>query len=906
MQTLHSGSLLRNCWVTMSQPNCHRLHRPGVSIRALRVLMRTFQVIACNCCRSSVSARFIGIDIVAEPVCDNTGSALTQAHRIIQSLRLSRTHVGLCNIAVNEVRRVTGYDRVMAYRFDEDGSGEVISENHVAGLDSFLHLKYPASDIPRQARRLYMLQRLRVITDVNAGTAALLTAPGRQTSDLDLSFSSVRAVSEYHLTYLRNMGITATSVVSLIVSGQLWGMLVCQHNTPYQVNTDVRALLELVGQFMSMMLGKLHDTEASANRLLRLGALSQIAMAAGAPQKSITEILSASASNLLTLVPAHGVAIAMGDQIIVAGQTPEPKVYQTIVTALRTLGSNDLTATNSLANLCGASAPLDGFAGALLLPLPNCANGSIVWFRREKNQTVNWAGKPDKLRPDPLTGRLEPRQSFALWSEEVHGKADRWTDADLAYARDLRRIIDEAVVRSNEAALLARLRDNDSLTGLLNRRALETHLKVLDSIMTRPSTTIAVINIDRFHKVNELLGNSAGDTLLTQIAHRLTLVVEPTEQLARVSTDEFVLISYRSHAVAIGARISGVFKQPFEIAKQVLQIHSSVGVAESTSGGMDVHELLRLAETAMRQAKSGGGNQVSFFERAWGEAASHQAMIEQCLDTSLRSNRDEFHLAFQPIIDVTKGALRGWEVLARWNHPTLGNVSPSVFIPIAERCGLIGTIGDLVLEEALRHLVDMPPAAEADEQDVYLSVNVSPAQLTRKDFAGYIANTLHARGIMPSQICIEITEGVFTDAEAVATLKEIRRLGVLVAVDDFGIGHSSLSSLRRLPVDIVKLDRSFLPKQDADLVSDRSFLHAVVALAHTTGVKVVIEGVETQAQLDAVVQAGVDAIQGFLMARPMSGEETVALACQGIEHRSWYSKLGTARRVKDAFRVSLS
>jgi EAL domain-containing protein (putative c-di-GMP-specific phosphodiesterase class I) len=220
-----------------------------------------------------------------------------------------------------------------------------------------------------------------------------------------------------------------------------------------------------------------------------------------------------------------------------------------------------------------------------------------------------------------------------------------------------------------------------------------------------------------------------------------------------------------------------------------------------------------------------------------------------------------------------------------------------VFIPIAEGCGLIVALGDMILDEALRYLVDAPPSVEPDEQDVYLSVNVSPLQLTRTDFAGDIAARLDALGIAPSRLCIEITEGVFTDKDAVGIIAEIRRLGVRVAVDDFGVGYSSLSTLQRLPADVVKLDRSFVPPPETTITSgDLSFLSAVVTLAHTAGLAVVIEGVETQAQLDAVVLAGVDAIQGYYLARPMSGEAAVATACQGPGERNWRPKLGAARR----------
>jgi EAL domain-containing protein (putative c-di-GMP-specific phosphodiesterase class I) len=186
------------------------------------------------------------------------------------------------------------------------------------------------------------------------------------------------------------------------------------------------------------------------------------------------------------------------------------------------------------------------------------------------------------------------------------------------------------------------------------------------------------------------------------------------------------------------------------------------------------------------------------------------------------------------------------------------------------------------------------PIVEQNERDVYLSVNVSPLQLTRTGFAAEVGSKLESRGINPRRLCIEVTEGVFTNAEAVSVITEIRRLGVLVAVDDFGIGYSSLSTLQRLPADVVKLDRSFLPESDAVVTNSRSFLNAVVALAHTANLKVVIEGVENQAQLNAVVLAGADAIQGYYLARPMSTEAAMALACQNNEERTWKHKLEAA------------
>lgn len=840
----------------------------------------------------------ICVDILREPPPDLAEPALAKAQRVIQALRLSRTSTGLCGIAVNDVRRLTGFDRVMVYRFDEDGSGDVTAEDHAAGIVSFLGLKYPASDIPLQARRLYMIQRIRVIPDVNAEPVALLAVAGGWPTDIDLSASWIRAVSPIHLQYLRHMGVAATAVVSLVVAGRLWGMLVCHHNTPLGVSADQRALLDLVGQVMSVMLGSLTESELTANRAQRQRALSSIAAAIARPEHSIAEAFAASASDLVSLVPAHGAVVTVGERAITVGHTPGPAAFRAISSTLGALAPDDINATASLREtIPDASVQLENFAGALYLPLPNCGGGSIVWFRRELSVTVNWAGDPAKRVADPVTGRLEPRVSFAAWREEVRGRSAPWIEADFGAVRELRRIVDEALVRRNEAELMLRLRDSDPLTGLLNRSAIERRLKAVAQLSPPPSACLVILNVDRFSKVNELLGDAAGDALLVQIAHRLEVLLEPGDCVARLGSDEFGVLSTRGEAETLATRIHAVFGQAFDIAKQILQMYASVGVADNALEATNVSGLLRSAEMAMRESKAAGGNRISFFMRDLHNGLSRRLVIEQCLDESLRAHREQFELAFQPLVDVATGGLRSWELLIRWQHPSLGTVSPGVFIPIAESCGLIARVGDLVLEEALRHLVEVPPGAEPGEQEVYVAVNVSPLQLTRPGFAADIAEMLHLRGITPSRLCVEVTEGVFADKNAVAAIGDIRKLGVLVAVDDFGTGYSSLSTLQRLPADVVKLDRSFLPELPAAQPSDWSFLTAVVALAHTVGLEVVIEGVETQAQLDAVVCAGVDSIQGYYLARPMASEVAMALSCQRNDERSWKAKMDAAREL---------
>ncbi len=278
------------------------------------------------------------------------------------------------------------------------------------------------------------------------------------------------------------------------------------------------------------------------------------------------------------------------------------------------------------------------------------------------------------------------------------------------------------------------------------------------------------------------------------------------------------------------------------------------------------------------------------------DPAARQVLVRKNLEAALQSGREQFQLALQPIVDAASGAVLNWEVLVRWSHPVLGDISPGEFIPIAESTGLIEAVGDLVLEAALRHLTEIPPSRELVGREVSLSVNVSPLQLIRPGFAAEIGAMLDARGLDHRRLCLEVTEAVFANVEAVATISEIRRLGVLVAIDAFGIGNSSLSRLERLPADVVKLDRSFLPELDAVITGGRSFLTAVIDIAHSAGLRAVVEGVENQVQLNAVVAAGADGIQGYLLGVPMRTAAALAVDRETNEEHAWQPKFVEASR----------
>jgi len=848
------------------------------------------------CLLPFVTPTAIGVDVFREPPADAERPLMLLAQRVVRALRLSRSSHGLCRIAVNDVRRITGYDRVMIYRFDEHGNGDVIAEDDAPGVSGFLGLRYPASDIPQQARKLYMLHKVRVIVDVAAAAVALLAASGSAPTDLDLSASWLRAVSPLHLKYLSNMGVTATAAVSLVVGGRLWGMLVCHNNSRLEVSAYLRGQLDLVGQVMSAMLGSLMQTEMSAKRTKAKRALAGIAAGLANAETSTADALDAAGKDLVNLIAADGVVVTLGERVIEVGCTPAAPALRRFMQAIAARPTVEVIASESLGEaLQLAPEALDGFAGALYLPLPNCDPGSIVWLRRELNTTVTWAGNPHKRAADPTTGRLEPRESFAAWCESISGRSTPWTDAEVACALELRTIVDAAWVLRNQVELsLGPAQYEDALTGLVSREAIENHLNAAAASVPQPPIVLAIVNIDRFRKVNDAHGRDGGDSLLVQIARRLKATVKSGDKVARFGPAEFAVLSTQGIGIDLGTRLTAVFSQPFEIDGQAVPLQASVGVADNSQLA-GLRGLLHSAQAALRQAKTAGGDRVTIFSAsaAASAMASREVMIEQSLEAALKYDPEQFQWALQPIVDAGSGTVLSWEVLIRWDHPVLGNIPPLEFIPIAERSGLIEAVGDLVLEAAMRLLVELPPSVELIGRDVSLSVNVSPLQLDRVGFADELGVLLDARGIVHSRLCLEITEAALANPQAVAALAGLRRLGILVAIDAFGIGQSSLATLQELPVDIVKLDRSFLPEKESPSGA-RSFLTAIVALAHAAGLRVVVEGVESQVQLDAVVLAGADCIQGYLLGAPMTTEAAVALGSTRNEERTWQPQFAQA------------
>ena len=414
-------------------------------------------------------------------------------------------------------------------------------------------------------------------------------------------------------------------------------------------------------------------------------------------------------------------------------------------------------------------------------------------------------------------------------------------------------------------AQVAYLATHDALTGLRNRGALRDELQSLLARNKRgEDLAVLCLDLDRFKEVNDLLGHSAGDALLRQVAERLRQCARETDFVVRLGGDEFAVLQcgapQPSSSTALARRIIAALGMPFELDGHRAQIGGSVGIATAPFDGEEPEQLLKCADLALYRAKSDGRGILRYFE----PAMDAQIQARRSLEADLRSALalDQFHLVYQPQVDTDSGAVSGFEALLRWQHPVRGSVSPAEFIPLAEETGLIVEIGRWVLAQACRDAVNWP-------LDVTLAVNVSAVQFAEGSLVREVVRALDDSGLEPGRLELEITESVLMrDAEqALLMLRELRKCGLRVAMDDFGTGYSSLSYLRSFPFDRIKIDRSFIRDIETDAEA-QAIVRAVAGLGRSLGMAITVEGVETLAQLAAVRREGCRDVQGYLFSRP--------------------------------------
>jgi diguanylate cyclase (GGDEF)-like protein/PAS domain S-box-containing protein len=450
---------------------------------------------------------------------------------------------------------------------------------------------------------------------------------------------------------------------------------------------------------------------------------------------------------------------------------------------------------------------------------------------------------------------------WLLWSGRRDG--DHW----YAVAKDV-----------TEHKTLERRALHDDLTGLANRALLFDHLRGALARLRRTgagSLAVLFVDLDRFKLVNDGHGHEVGDAVLAAVAERLRRVVRETDVISRFGGDEFVIVAeslgHESEALRLAERIVHVVSQPFEFSGGECALSCSVGVSTTFVADADPDALLREADTAMYRAKTDGPGRVEAFDARARLEISQRVTIESELRRALVDG--ELKVLYQPVVEIAGGTLVGCEALVRWHHPEHGWLLPERFVPLAEATGLIIELGGRVLGEAFRQ------AGEWRRQgsEFTVSVNVSRRQLLEPWFVELVRDALDAGGVPGQAICLEVTE---TSAPArhgriVEVLQAVRALGIKIALDDFGAGYSTLTNLRELPIDVIKVDRSFVAGI-AETGDDRGIVAAVMALASELGLTVIAEGVEDQRQLAVLRSLGCQFAQGHLFSAAVAPELLLA------------------------------
>jgi diguanylate cyclase (GGDEF)-like protein len=640
------------------------------------------------------SGRLIGLDIEPTHTAPWHGAPVGIVQSVIASCGSATSSAELCELAVRGLRAITGYDRVMAYRFAEDLHGEVIAEARSEELEPFLGLNYPASDVPPQARELYLRKIVGTIADTEYVPVPLLRDLGWQDeSPVDLTQSILRSISPMHLQYMRNMEVAAAMRIALVRGKALWGMFVCHHRTPYLVDPELRAAAGMIGQIVSLALGSLGDVEILARRMER-SALLHTLVEGLASARPMTDVFAAAGDQLLGLVGATGAAVRIAGKLVCHGNVPPPAMIERALGVLLNAAGGESLAIDGLGTRFPEFAGAAG--GALVLPLAHDADDAILWFRPELSQIILWGGNPAEYAIlNPVTAQLSPRASFAAWKETVAGKSARWTPADVALAEELRRAFAAASAQRLKSELV-KLRDYDALTGLPNRNLLQRKL-VEASRHPETGTALLFIGLSQSSEISDALGYAAADALLVEFAARLTAAAGKHAFVARYGGTELAVLCSglaKLELDALGERIRRAMEPPFEINGQARQVVPVIRLAVAgETGQLDLAlaadmfifqskaavEINRNTET-QRQKMEGLGRMIGGIAHEINNMLQPVALLGQdILDNKMVTDPGREHLGI--ILDCNNKARQIIGDLLAFSRPT-GRVT-EILDPVA-------------------------------------------------------------------------------------------------------------------------------------------------------------------------------------------------------------------------------
>lgn len=817
----------------------------------------------------------------------NSGNIL---HQIAGSIRKARELPEIFNASVSGIQRFLKVDRVKLYQFDEDGSGTVIAEARAGDrLPALLGLRFPAEDIPPTARQSFSRLRQCAIADVRTGRKTLVP--------LDPQLSSYQErVSDCHARYLEAMGVRSSLILPVFERSQLWGLLSVHHSEPRCYSPHEQQLLQLAIDQIAIAITQARLIERTQRTARYEAAIARIdrlldedlpgaTLLENVLQESVAA-LDGSGGRLYLCAKATRESPQLytcGDRIsridlealpdweegfrhhnpLTLDASPHP--------APRTLTAQDWNQQPSLAFLRDAFADTP-VRSLLVIPLQyqqQCV-GYLSLFRRGYDLEVWWAGRNDRDRRQNL-----PRTSFEAWCEHHRDRARPWNGDECKFAHALGVHLYMAVVQRRVNAMLHYQVSHDPLTNLPNRILFDEQLSLalLEAQQQNLTLGVGFLDIDRFKAINDSFGHPVGDRLIVTLTRRIRNRLNPGDSIARWGGDELVFLfsdaSCRDGIERAAERILDDLREPLELDGRELYITASFGLALYPEDGRDAAALIGRAETAMDWAKQQGRNNAQRYHPEMSGANADLLALE--IDLRKAISNGEFCLHYQPQIDLGSGTIVGVEALVRWEHPTRGRISPDRFIPIAEENGSINALGEWVLRTACQQHRQW---IEAGFISVRMAVNLSAHQLQQPDLVEQIAAILHETQMSPSNLELEITEtaAVKNLDLTVLVLRQLREMGIHIAMDDFGTGYSCLSSIGQFPLDTLKIDRSFV-RDLTHNATDAAIARTIIALGQGLSLIVLAEGVESHDQVEFLKSIHCDLAQGYLFSRPVPAAE---------------------------------
>ena len=527
-------------------------------------------------------------------------------------------------------------------------------------------------------------------------------------------------------------------------------------------------------------------------------------------------------------------------------------------------GSDWLFEFDSVGKLTFASTR---FAEAVRRPVEDVTGLHWLTFLTDKHSRDQLFAITNKAQPyrDVLL-KVEVEGETRWWSLSGTPKFDRE-----GRLQGYRGVGSDVTDQQRAAQRIAELATFDALTGLVNRRIINQTLD--EGINSPEGVALLFVDLDRFKAVNDSLGHAAGDRLLADVAFRLREMVGTEGLVGRLGGDEFAVVLRQGDvaaATALGKKIIARISDPYCIDGSQALIGASVGLAVGPEDGDSVEALMRAADLALYDVKGKGRGSVRHYDRAMHKRAEDRRSLELDLKNALGAG--QLRMAFQPVVDAIDERIVGFEALMRWRHPVHGDISPAVFIPIAEESGIIGTLGRWALVEGCR-------VAAAWPRHIKLAVNLSPLQFDDPGLVDHVRQTLLRYNILPKRLELELTESLFLDERPQTSLmlKALHDLGVGFALDDFGTGYSSLGYLQKIAFNRIKIDRSFVQASVAEGGESTAIVQAIVALADKLGMETTAEGTETRAEFEAMRRLGCAHIQGYFFGRPMSADDAARL-----------------------------